>query len=60
MRPLPFLVSQHQFRTGLQVFLAGMFPITLHRQDVRNLPPYLLRDIGLDERKKPDWKHDLL
>jgi hypothetical protein len=60
MRPLPFLVSQHQFRTGLQVFLAGLFPVALNRGDVHDLPPYLLRDIGLDERKKPDWKRDLL
>lgn len=57
MRPIPFLVSHYQFRTGLQVFLAGLFPVALDRGAVRDLPPQLLR--GLDERKKPDWIYDL-
>lgn len=59
MRPIPFLVSHYQFRTGLQVFLAGLFPVALDRAAVRDLPPHLLRDVGLDERKKPDWIYDL-
>jgi hypothetical protein len=56
MRPFPLLVSSHQFRIGLQSFLAGLFPVASRREDVRDLPPHLRRDIGLDERHPPDWQ----
>lgn len=56
MRSLPLLVSRHQFRIGLQLFFARVFPLTTRRDDVHNLPPYLLRDIGLNERRAPDWE----
>ena len=56
MRPFPLLVPANQFRIGLQSFLAGLFPITIRREDVRDLPPYLKRDIGLDEHRPPDWE----
>jgi hypothetical protein len=26
------------------------------REDVRDLTPYLKRDIGLDEQRVPDWE----
>ncbi len=29
------------------------------REDIRHLPPYLLRDIGLSECRVADWKRDL-
>ena len=56
MRPIPLLVPASQFRVGLQSFLAGLFPIATAREDVRNLPPHLKRDIGLDEPRAPDWE----
>ena len=56
MRLFPLLVSSHQFRIGLQTFLAGMFPVASRREDARGLPPYLQRDIGLEERRPPDWE----
>ncbi|WP_119302262.1 hypothetical protein [Dongia deserti] len=55
MRFFPLLVRKDQFRVGLQSLLAGLFPILTRYDDVRNLPPYLLRDIGLSERRDPDW-----
>jgi hypothetical protein len=35
--------------------------LTLHgrREDIRHLPPYLLRDIGLNERRVADLERDL-
>lgn len=56
MRPIPLLVSSNQFRSGLMAFLAGVFPIANRCEDVRHLPTYLLRDIGLDEPQSPDWE----
>jgi len=56
MRPFPLLVPKHQFRIGLQSFLAGLFPVTIRRGDIRDLPDYLKRDIGLDEPCPPDWE----
>lgn len=56
MRPFPLLVPKHQFRTGLLSFLAGIFPRTVRRDDIRDLPDYLRRDIGLDEHRAPDWE----
>ncbi len=56
MRLFPLLVSSHQFRTGLQSFLAGVFPVASRREDARDLPPYLQRDIGLEERRPSDWE----
>jgi len=56
MRPFPLLVPASQFRIGLQSFLAGLFPITTRREDVRNLPPYLKRDIGLDKHRPSNWE----
>ena len=34
-------------------------PSALRRDDVCHLPPYLLRDIGLSERRQPDWDREL-
>ena len=56
MRPFPLLVPKHQFRIGLLSFLAGLFPRTIGREDLRDLPDYLKRDIGLDEHRPPDWE----
>ena len=56
MRSFPLLVPANQFRIGLRSFLAGLFPLATRRADVRDLPPYLQRDIGLDERGAPDWE----
>jgi hypothetical protein len=56
MRPIPLLVPAHQFRTGLQSFLAGLFPQAARREDIRDLPDYLKRDIGLSEHSAPDWE----
>ena len=56
MRPFPLLVPANQFRIGLQSFLAGIFPRTVKREDLRDLPDYLKRDIGLDEHRPPDWE----
>jgi hypothetical protein len=59
MRPFPLLVPKHQFRIGLLSFLAGLFPRVVKREELRDLPDYLKRDIGLDEPRPPDW-HRLL
>lgn len=56
MRPFPLLVPANQFRIGMQSFLAGLFPVATRREDVRDLTPYLKRDIGLDEQDAPDWE----
>ena len=56
MRPIPLLVPANQFRIGLQSFLAGIFPRTVRREDLRDLPDYLKRDIGLDQHRPPDWE----
>jgi hypothetical protein len=56
MRPFPLLVPASQFRSGLQSFLAGLFPLANRREDVRDLTPYLKRDIGLDEQRDADWE----
>jgi hypothetical protein len=56
MRPFPLLMPANQFRIGLQSLLAGLFPIATRRDDVRDLPPHLKRDVGLDERCPPDWE----
>jgi hypothetical protein len=56
MRPFPLLVPANQFRVGLQSFLAGLFPRAVRREDLRDLPDYLKRDIGLDEHRAPDWE----
>jgi hypothetical protein len=48
------------FRTGLRSLLVDLFRLTSRHDDVRNLPTYLLRDIGLDERRNPDWPQLLL
>jgi hypothetical protein len=29
------------------------------REDIRHLPPYLLRDIGISERRAPERERDL-
>ena len=56
MRPFPLLVPAIQFRIGVQSFLAGLFPQAASREDIRDLPDYLKRDIGLNERSAPDWE----
>jgi hypothetical protein len=56
MRPFPLLVSASQFRIGVQALLAGLFPVASRREDVRDLPAYLKRDIGLNEHRPPDWE----
>jgi hypothetical protein len=56
MRPIPLLVPASQFRIGLQSLLAGLFPLATRREDVRDLPSYLKRDIGLDEPRPPEWE----
>ena len=56
MRPFPLLVPASQFRIGLQSFLAGLIPCAIRREDVRDLPPHLKRDIGLDEHRPPNWE----
>jgi hypothetical protein len=55
MRLFPLPVPKHQFRIGLPLFLAGMLAVATRRENVRNLPPYLKRDIGLDDPRIPDW-----
>jgi hypothetical protein len=54
MRLFPLLVSRHHFQIGWQSFLAGLFPVLTRREDIRDLPPHLLRDIGLSERRSLD------
>lgn len=56
MRPFPLLVPANQLRIGMQSFLAGLFPVATRREDVRDLTPYLKRDIGLDEQDASDWE----
>ena len=56
MRPIPLLVPANQFRIRLQSLLAGIFPRTARREDARDLPDYLKRDIGLNEHRPPDWE----
>ena len=56
MRPIPLLVPANQFQIGLQSLFAGLFPIATRREDVRDLPPHLKRDIGVDEHRPPDWE----
>ena len=56
MRPFPLLVPASQFRIGVQSLLAGLFPVATRREDVRDLTPYLKRDIGLEEPGVPDWE----
>jgi hypothetical protein len=56
MRPFPLLVPASQFRSGVQSFLAGLFTVGNRREDVRDLTPYLKRDIGLDDPSVPDWE----
>jgi hypothetical protein len=56
MRPFPLLVPASQFRVGVQSFLGGLFPVAIRREDVRDLTPYLKRDIGLEEQGAPDWE----
>ena len=56
MRPFPLLVPANQFRIGLQSYLAGLLPGTTGREDVRDLPDYLKRDVGLDAAPPPDWE----
>jgi len=56
MRPFPLLVPANQFRIGLQSFLAGLIPYAVRREDARDLPDYLKRDIGLNEHSAPDWE----
>jgi hypothetical protein len=56
MRPFPLLVPAAQFRIGVQTFLAGLFPYAARREDVRDLPDYLKRDIGLGGPSAPDWE----
>jgi hypothetical protein len=55
MRPFPLLVPKHHFRIGLQSLLAGLFPLRIRHQDLRDLPEYLKRDIGLNEHRPPSW-----
>ena len=56
MRSFPLLVPANQFRIGLQSFLAGIFPRRVRREDIRDLPPHLKRDIGVDEHRPSDWE----
>jgi hypothetical protein len=56
MRPFPLLVPATQFRIGVQSLLAGLFPQAARREDIRDLPDYLKRDIGLNEHSAPDWE----
>jgi hypothetical protein len=53
MRLFPLLVSRHDFQIGLQSFLAGLFPLLTTREEIRDVPPHLLRDIGLGEDRGP-------
>lgn len=56
MRSFLLLVPRHQFRVGLLSMLAGIFPHAIRREDARDLPDYLKRDIGLHEPRAPDWE----
>ena len=57
MRLFPLLVPKHHVWIGLRSFMAGLFPLATRREDVRDLPAYLKRDIGLDEHRPPDrWE----
>jgi hypothetical protein len=55
MKLFPLVVQRHHFQIGLLTFLAGVFRLATRRGDVRDLPPCLLRDIGLSEHRSPDW-----
>jgi hypothetical protein len=48
---------------GFLMRLRALWPDRFHpisrRAELRGLPPYLLRDIGLDEQRPRDWKRDL-
>lgn len=54
MRPFPLLVLEREFRIELRSMLAGLFPLAARRNDVRELPDHLKRDIGLDGIRAPD------
>ncbi len=54
MRLFRLLVSSHRFHIGWQSFLAGLFPLPTRRADIRDLPPYLLRDTGVSEHCSSD------
>ena len=56
MRLFPLLVLRRDFRSGVLSYVAGMFPVGSRREEARDLPPYLQRDIGLEERCPPDWE----
>ena len=56
MRLFPLLVQRHHFQVGWLSFLAGVFLLLHRREDVRQLPPHLLRDIGLSEHRSPEWE----
>ena len=43
----------------LRLWWRRLFTLHDRREDIRHLPPYLLRDIGLSERRVTDQKRDL-
>jgi hypothetical protein len=43
----------------LRALWPDRFSPTSRRTEIRSLPSYLLRDIGMNERRLPDWKRDL-
>ena len=47
------------FWMRLRALWPDRFDPASRRAEVRNLPPYLLRDIGISEQHPPDWKRDL-
>jgi len=55
MRPFTLFAPKHRLRTGVRSLLADLPRLVSRREDARNLPPHLLRDIGLSERRSPDW-----
>jgi len=48
------------FWMRLRALWPDRFDAVSRRSDLRDFPPYLLRDIGMDERHPPDWKRDLI
>jgi hypothetical protein len=46
-------------RSPLRSIWRNLFTSAWPHEDIRRLPPYLLRDIGLSEHHMPDWERDL-
>jgi hypothetical protein len=47
------------FWIRLRSLWSDPFRLAARRDDLGNLPAYLLRDIGMNERHGPDWKREV-